>query len=658
MQNAQSTSSAVTLTRPLSPSSAKKKAEPRAIRYLSAIRSVLELKAAPWLIAFTGMALGAVSLWGGLSADDHFLRMVIQDYPGMEELETGRIMDTFVFAEGSLERNEAFMNRGMLPWWSTPEARLAFWRPLASLTHYLDFAFWGDNAFVMHLQNLVWYGLLAFIMAWLYSRMLSTRWIALLATLLYVWDDAHGMPVGWIANRNALMAMCFGVLTLIMHDKWRRDGQWWAMPVGLFLFLLGLLCGEATLAICGYLFAHALFLDRSGWRLGILSLIPYGLIIIPWRIVYQFLGYGATGSGMYLDPVREPFLFLGGLVQRLPLLLNAQLAYPPAALTVWAPTFARIIHILFALAVLGVLIWVMAPTLKRSNMARFWLVGMIVAALPVCATFPMDRLLFFAGIGGMGLVAQFLGQYMKRHAGETPDDDGVWDHGPRWQKAATAVAIMFVVIHLVISPLSFPVRSLTMWFTGNSLERAVNSLPSDPSVTDRALVLVCAPSDFDSWHVPIMRSSMAEPVPRHTWALTVGPYASTCTRIDDRTLRIRQHEGFIPYPEGRMFRGFASHFKEGDVVELDGMTATIMEVNETGHRPHVVEFAFDAPLESDSLEWVYYDEGVYRPWELPEINETVRIPKAHMFGFGVRARSEPVEGAPEDDGPFGTARAR
>ena len=40
-------------------------------------------------------------------------------------------------------------------------------------------------------------------------------------------------------------------------------------------------------------------------------------------------------------------------------------------------------------------------------MARFFGCAMLLAVIPICATFSMDRLLMFVGIGAFGLLARF-----------------------------------------------------------------------------------------------------------------------------------------------------------------------------------------------------------------------------------------------------------
>ena len=96
------------------------------------------------------------------------------------------------------------------------------------------------------------------------------------------------------------------------HDRWRRHGWRPGALLGPAAFLAALLSKELGVAIGGYLFAYALFLDRGSWRQRLASLLPYAGIVVAWRALYQLFGYGVVGSGMYLDPMAEP-LAAGGV---------------------------------------------------------------------------------------------------------------------------------------------------------------------------------------------------------------------------------------------------------------------------------------------------------------------------------------------------------
>ena len=76
----------------------------------------------------------------------------------------------------------------------------------------------------MHAHSLVWLALALFGAALVYRRLLGATWVAGLATLLYAVNDTHGPAVGWIANRNAVIAIALALPVLWLHDRWRRDG--------------------------------------------------------------------------------------------------------------------------------------------------------------------------------------------------------------------------------------------------------------------------------------------------------------------------------------------------------------------------------------------------------------------------------------------------
>src|SRR5437764_1073177 len=122
------------------------------------------------------------------------------------------------------------------------------------------------------------------LVGWLGAR--HAPWIVIAIGLaLYAFDDARGPVVGWIANRNALVALVLALPVLLLHDRWRREG-WapgrWLAPL---VFAVSLGAGESALAILAYVAAHALWLDRASWRDRILALAPYGILVIAWRVL-------------------------------------------------------------------------------------------------------------------------------------------------------------------------------------------------------------------------------------------------------------------------------------------------------------------------------------------------------------------------------------
>ncbi len=103
---------------------------------------------------------------------------------------------------------------GALPWWSAPELKFVFLRPLSTSTHRLDYRLWPDSAILMHLHSLLWLVLLVWAAGRLYRKLLAPAWVAGLATILFALDDSHGYPAAWLANCNAIVSSALGVLAL------------------------------------------------------------------------------------------------------------------------------------------------------------------------------------------------------------------------------------------------------------------------------------------------------------------------------------------------------------------------------------------------------------------------------------------------------------
>jgi len=326
------------------------------------------------------------SLWLGLQNDDHVLRLVLSD-PPLDPEWTRSPVDAFTFVNDDEELIRSAVETCRLPWWTHPRLRLAFLRPVTSITHWIDFRVWPDLPWLMHLQSLLWFAGAVIAAAVFYRRLLLPVWVAGLAGLLFALDDAHGMPAVWLANRNASIGVIFGLVALIAHDRWRRDGWRPGAFLAPLALLLGLLAGEIALAAGGYLLAYALFLDTGTLRSRLASLAPGGIVGLAWWVTYRVMDYGAAGSGVYIDPGASPILFAQAMLERAPMLLFGQWALPSGLYLMLSQRAAHILW-LVAVALIAVIAGLLLPLLKRDRVARFFALGMILSLLPACATFP------------------------------------------------------------------------------------------------------------------------------------------------------------------------------------------------------------------------------------------------------------------------------
>ena len=573
---------------------------------------VLSPRRAPWVIALLALLFTAPSLSVGFVTDDHVFRLIFQNAPSLPELKIP-LLDTFSFGKGEPGYNIQLMERGVVPWWTDPHWQLAFWRPIASATHWVDHTLFGMHAWAMHLHSILLYALLAFAATRLYQRHIAASWVAALAGMLYALDSAHVLPVGWLANRNAILSALFGVLVLLSHDTWRTMHKRSAAIVAHLMLVIALLCGEGSIAVAGYLFAYACFLDNAPLRSRVLTLVPYAGIIIAWRIVYSALGYGAIGSGLYTDPGQSPVMFLMHAVIYLPLLLYSHFAFPDPIAWSFAPAPMQWIYLGVAVTLLIAFAALLLPALRADRTARFYALGMVVSAIPSCATIPQYRLLLYAGIGGIGLIALYLANW-RTYLGANPS--------ARTLRYSKALATIWFLLHAVVSPVALSAGMLSVKMLGEAFDRIHASIPSDPEVVNDTVILVSTTGDLTYAIPPAMRSSLNQPMPRNIWPLYSGVHDLIVTRTSDRELTLVVKEGWLHRPWALLFRDAEDNrIPRGYQVTLSDMVVTVDQVNELG-LPTQVRFTFDRPLDDPRLRWLTWGGGFFVPFEVPAVGDT------------------------------------
>ncbi len=583
------------------------------------VRAALAHRHLPIVAAVLAVALALPSLGAGWLMDDYFQRASILRPPVLSEFFRSPI-DMFRFLDGDPDRTGRLMDIGILPWWTFKQIKAQFWRPVTVLTHWLDYRLWPDHPALMHAQSVLWFGGLAAVVALLYRRVMGPTWVAGAAALLYAVDDARGLAVGWLAGRNALPAAFFGVCALLAHDRWRRNGSRAGAALGTVLFAASLLSAEAGIATCAYLAAYAVVLDPGTWRNRCLALIPYAAVVVAWRITWGCLGYGVSHIGLYIDPIGEPLRFAVGAATRAPILLLGQWAAPPSETSaLMAPDNIRWLW-LGAVAFLALLAGVLAPLLRHDRLARFWALGMVLAVVPVCATFPADRLLIFVGIGAMPLLAGFLGLAFGRA-----------DWRPRtvaWRVGAVSFGVVFIIIHAIAAPVALALRAGYPLGPKRIVDQYHVHTPMDDSVERQDVIIVNAPSALHAGYLPMLRELDDRPVPRHTRTLAPGVPSVVIRRPDARTLVIRPADGYLTWIFDRLFRSEQDPMALGQQVALTGMTVEVTGLTDDG-RPAEATFRFAVPLEDPSLRWLHWRDGAFVPFTPPPIGRSVEL-RAHV----------------------------
>jgi len=508
------------------------------------------------------------------------------------------------------------MEIGLFPWWTDPTIKGEFLQALKVLTHRLDYALWPNSPALMHAQNLFWLGTTVAVTAVFYRRMMGATWVAGVAGLLFAVDDARGATAGFLANRNVLVAATFGVSALVFHDRWRRDGSRTAALLAPLLLSAALFSKEEGIGTVAYLAAYGLFADPAGrWR-GCLALLPHTAVLVAWASLRRSWGYGVRNMGLYIEPLGDPERFAAAVTHRVPVLLLGQWGPIPAE----AATFLRLQVFSWwgvaALALLGITVFAIAPLLRRDHLARFWAAGMLFATIPVSATFPMDRLLTFVGIGAAGLLAQFWARVFS-DSGTAPSNRG--------RTLMLTVAWLFVVFHAILAPITLPLRAANPLAPRWVEERLYVGTPLGSAIASQTLVIVNAPSPVHASFLLLRRELSAQPLPQHIRVLGPGIPWVTIRRLDERTLAIRPGGGYLTWPLDRLFRSELRPLAAGEQVRLPGMTVVVTELTPDG-RPAGATFRFDVPLESPSLRWLCFRGVGFETFTPPAVGQEIEIP--------------------------------
>lgn len=605
---------------------------------LERLWSALARPRATWAIIALATLLVAPSIATGFWLDDYVLAIKSRASSPIPALPTDPLW-LFTFTTGDPTRNQALIDEGvMLPWWSDLRHLNAFFRPLTSLTHVFDFRVWPSSAAMMHLHSLLWYALALLVLSRVYRALEpDAPRLAGLALLLFAWDEAHGATVGWIANRNAVIAVALALPALITHHR-AATGSRTAAWLGPIWFALGLCAGETAISVAGYLLAYALCLDRRSARQRALSLAPYVVLLIAHRGLYRIFDLSAFGSSTYHDPFHEPFEFIAALSYNLPVLLSAELLLPLSDFAYLGAPELRLP--LWTLSVLGLLALSAAliEPVRRDARARFWAAGMCLAAIPVSAGLPGDRLLLAVGIGACPLIARLLlaaadawpaARAAQRNPGTATAPVGVrTELAEGGARISWPLVAVLAIIHGVVAPCMLPLRAAQLGPIVSIIDRLDAGIPKDAAVRGKTVVVLNAPVTFMVGYLQIQRAARAEPRPDQLLMLASSSSEVSVQRTGSARLRVELEEGFLRRPEETHYR--ADKLASTNRVALRGLHFDVATRTSDG-RPKAVDVTFDEPLESPRYLLRAYRDGRLEPWQPPAAGSTVRFAAQDFF---------------------------
>jgi hypothetical protein len=602
------------------------------------------LQRRPLLFSLTLAVALCLGIWArhaargaGFWADDYAQQAMLEGrYPSPRAS-----WDLFRFMGASRDDHQRIVDYGRDPWWTHPEYRLAMLRPLASLTHALDYKLFGHEATPQHDHSMVWWALLvAAAGAVLFTALPPLP--AAAALLFFSLDESHTVPVLWLANRCALMATVFAFAALACHLRWRSSarGTGWRMA-SIALCALALCSGEYALASVGYLICVELA-SPPARSSRLQAILPFLVLSVLYLVSSAALGYGGSAhSGLYTSPLGAPLEFAGKALAGLPVMLGelvlgvpadwwsfgspwpeqlrAALSIDPAQwqrVPAW-PVWQLTLGVLSLLITLGLLRWLRPRSSPEQQRALIWLVaGATLGLLPVMGSFITTRLALPSALGFAALfgavLCQGLSQQQGRLAALALGAILLYTHGYRAFVQSQSTTAFYTLV----------AQSRTQWPLTAALD--------DAKAASQRLVMVASADANDAAYIPFVRMAWGRAALQGFRVLSGSPGSHAVTRVDAHTLEVRVTDdfGLANSVAGSLTRPASEPLANGAKVSVAGMDVTVLQTHQG--QPTHMRFRFDVPLESEQLVFVESTTKGLQRLALPAVGESIQLPRPVM----------------------------
>ncbi len=569
-------------------------------------------------LAAIGCAAHWPALHSGLAADDYLQRSMLDgSYPVHRSP-----ADLFSFVDAARGDLAPLVDAGTFPWWVHPGLELSALRPLSSLLIALDVKVLGLSAFAQHVHSLLWWlALLLGFAAFVRQRMPVA--VAALATAIFAFDPASVLPIGWLANRNAIVSALFGLIALAAHAAWRERG-WRPGPIVAGLaFALSLAGGEYALGMFGYLLAYELVAGTGGARRRLRSLVPVSAPLVAYLALHIGLGYGAQGSSLYVDPLRHPELFAAGALTKLPALVIGELYNIPGefAQAALLGRFAGVLLLLPGLIAIAALspgaVRRLDPEPRRTLLVL--LLGSALSLLPVLGAMPSARLLLVPSLGGSVFIAVLITDAAQRFR-----ETGALKRMSVWLGGVVGLGLFGS--HVLGAPLTSYAAS-TGWTAAQRLARSLyrRAELDDRKLPQQTVVLLNSMEPLTLIYPPYVRHQYGSPMPGAWRAIstTVEPVQVRRTSRDTIELRTVQ-SGLLQAPTAGLLRSTDLPIRTGQRFHLRGMDVEVLATD--GWGPKRVRYRFDGDLDSPRFVFLMMSANGLRRLRIPPPGQTLALP--------------------------------
>ncbi len=566
------------------------------------------------------------------SADDHLQRFVFLSNPSLDRLGitpkektlSATLTNQFNFFDANELRFDAQKKYGVLPWWINDNAKLHLFRPIASLTHWIDYQLWPDSLTLMHATSLLLL-ILAYLAALLLYRSLEPKpWLAFSAFILFFIDVSMIFPLTWLASRNIILVIGFTALSLFFLQ--RSYGKPSSLILSLLCFAASILSAEAGITTFGFILAYLLILDKRKTPIKIAILLLFLSLIALWKVGYIMAGFGSTDVGNYLDPLNEPLDFFLQCFTQYPLLLvNSLTGIEGFVGSLYTSFFGFTLIVLLCFACYRI----------QQRALWFWFCALLFSFIPYLAlpaTAP--RFTVLPHLATAAIFAHLLFTPATRIA-----------KSKFGRNSYRVLLCLIICLHLLISPLIIMTTSLLAANTNLMSHSTTNQNYNrfEPTnIKNKHLIILQSADPFRLMFYPYKATFYREPLAASIQQIAPATSSLIIETLSSRHLRVDIPHGLILtgkevqqqldstgrqlLPRDYDFYGFfyQGHYKEkiGNRHSFDAYTITINALNKKNQVTQL-DITLKYPYDSNHYYWMTWNSqsSQYQHIQLPEIRE-------------------------------------
>ncbi len=159
-----------------------------------------------------------------------------------------------------------------------------FYRPLTSLSYWIDCKIWGFNPAGFHLTNILIQIVNTVILYFILLSLSLDKVLSFSGSLLFSLFPFHFENVSWISGRTDLLSFLFAACSVFFFIKFLKAKNSVFLAVSSLFYFLSLLSKENTIFLIAVYFL-ILYWREPKFKNSVILLIPFGLSLAVWAIL-------------------------------------------------------------------------------------------------------------------------------------------------------------------------------------------------------------------------------------------------------------------------------------------------------------------------------------------------------------------------------------